>query len=224
MDQEMCQAKISFRLQRDLKSADTPDALPAAATAVSDIPASNASADECVAKADVPALSAHKEDHEPHGTKVHEELAVSTNDESHGAKADEAKHRRSNDPRAATHPAPKTAAEMSTTDDKCEEAATQHQVTVRASDHRASLQMKRVHELRSLCGELAIETNGTKAELIERIMAARTASPAEPLASGAPPGEMSTHVLFALAANKLAEDKLAEVLPKIQAQLGRDVV
>ena len=72
------------------------------------------------------------------------------------------------------------------------EAAKRRQAAARASEHRASLKRKRVHELRGLCGELAVEANGTKAQMIERIVAARTAPPAEPLASGAPPGEAST--------------------------------
>ena len=58
--------------------------------------------------------------------------------------------------------------------------------TERDSDNRASLKKKCVHDLRDLCGELAVEANGTKAQMIERIVAARTAPPAEPLASGAP--------------------------------------
>ena len=71
---------------------------------------------------------------------------------------------------------------------KCKEAA--KQVAVRDSDHRASLKRKRVHELRDLCGELAVEANGTKAQMIEHIVAARTAPPAESLANA--PGKVST--------------------------------
>ena len=47
--------------------------------------------------------------------------------------------------------------------------------TERDSDNRASLKKKCVHDLRDLCGELAVEANGTKAQMIERIVAARTA-------------------------------------------------
>ena len=46
--------------------------------------------------------------------------------------------------------------------------------TERDSDNRASLKKKCVHDLRDLCGELAVEANGTKAQMIERIVAART--------------------------------------------------
>ena len=43
--------------------------------------------------------------------------------------------------------------------------------------------------MRGLCGELAVEANGAKAQMIERIVAVPRA---EPLASGAPPSEAST--------------------------------
>ena len=33
------------------------------------------------------------------------------------------------------------------------------------------LKRKRVHDMRGLCGELAVEANGTKAQMIERIVA-----------------------------------------------------
>ena len=56
------------------------------------------------------------------------------------------------------------------------------------------LKRKRVHNLRSFCGELAVEANGTKAQMNERIVAARLRqeptteadAPAEPPAAEPP--------------------------------------
>ena len=93
--------------------------------------------------------------------------------------------------------------------------------TERDSDNRASLKKKCIHDLHDLCGELAVEANGTKAQMIERIVAARTAPPAEPLASGAPPGEASTEApdappaaAAAVSGLPAAKRRQTSVLPK----------
>ena len=97
-----------------------------------------------------------------------------------------------------------------------EEAAKRGQVAARASDDRAILKRKRVHDLRGLCGELAVEASGAKAQMIERIVAARLqqeptteadapAEPpaAEPLGSGTTNGDASAARLIRLTRSRV---------------------
>ena len=82
--------------------------------------------------------------------------------------------------------------------------------TERDSDNRASLKKKCVHDLRDLCGELAVEANGAKAQMIERIAAARAApGEASTDAPDAPPAAAAATPVSGIPAGEASADERA---------------